>query len=125
VAREANAAELSSALEAVFAEKTADAWEQELGSRGVACVRADRGPVGHFVMHEPFAREAGFVADVEDAEFGPYSRYGATIHLSRDSGEVNASNPAGAQNHAILTDLGYTPEQIEELERSGAVGTHS
>jgi len=121
--RRANAAALGAALETIFAEKTADAWEQELSSRGVACVRADCGPVGQFVLQEPFAREAGFVAEALDAEHGPYARYGPRIQLSRDSGEVWASNVAGAQNLAILSELGYSSGQIEELERAGAVGT--
>ncbi|MCH2170828.1 CoA transferase [Myxococcota bacterium] len=116
-----NSLELATELEALFIEKSADTWEQELLSHGVGCVRADQGPVASFVLDSPFAREAGMVTDVEHPEIGRYPRYGPPVFLSRDCARMDTSHHAGAHNLRLLAELGYDADHIEKLENSGVI----
>ncbi len=121
-ARRAHDADLAKLLAERFAGRGADEWEAELSGRGIGCVRADRGPFARFAFDEPWMRESGFVTEVEDAELGRYTRFGPTVKLSRDSGEVRGPCRAGEQSRAILAELGYDAERIDALAAAGVVG---
>ena len=112
---------LAEKLAAIFAGREADALEADLTKQGIGCVRADRGPFGKFMYEEPSMSENGFVVQVTSEQWGEHRRFGPTVCLSRDAGEVRGSTTAGRQTRAILEELGYAPDAIAELGRRGVV----
>jgi crotonobetainyl-CoA:carnitine CoA-transferase CaiB-like acyl-CoA transferase len=113
-------AALVAALEAVFRTHAADRWERELTGQGVSCVRADIGPFARWGLDEAWVREAGLVCDVEASELGAYPRYGAEVTTERPV-ELRGGFPAGQEIHAILSELGYSSDEVNALLASGVV----
>lgn len=119
--RRRNEAQLAQELAALFSERDADELESELTRQGVGCARADRGPFGTFMYEEPSMTEQGFVVKVQSELWGEHRRFGPSVNLSRDSGEVRGSGTAGRETRQILRELGYTYAAIADLGRRGVV----
>ena len=87
---------------------------------GVACVEAFESSHSEFTCTDPVLRETGLVVEVEHPRFGSILRAGPPVALSETTGRVAPGCLLGQHTDAILTELGYTPEQIRELEAVGA-----
>jgi crotonobetainyl-CoA:carnitine CoA-transferase CaiB-like acyl-CoA transferase len=122
-ARVQHDAALAQALERVFSERGADAWEQDLTARGVACVRADEGPPARWVYESPYAEELGWTAQVDEADsaFGAYRRYGRLVTLERDAGPLLGAFRTGEHTRALLGELGYADDEVASLFERGVV----
>ena len=119
-----NRGELASILEREFKQRSAAEWEKHLTSRGIACVRAD-GP-GHkrFLHEDPHTTEIGFMVPASPvgalSSEGTYWRHAPVLDFSETPCESGkAYTPLGEHTRAILTELGYTKEDVEELAGSG------
>ena len=115
--REREAEALASLLGAAFAARAADEWERELIAAGAPCVRADVRQ-GEFYLDDEHLRANGFAPEAEHALFGRYQRWGPTVTLSRTPGRYGPGVLAGQHSDAILAELGYSAEAIEELRRT-------
>ncbi|MYA18783.1 MAG: CoA transferase [Chloroflexi bacterium] len=115
--REREAEALAALLGEAFAARGADEWERELIAAGAPCVRADV-PQGEFLRDDEHMRANGFAPEVEHAVFGRYQRSGPTVTLSRTPGRYGPGVLAGQHSDAILAELGYSAEAIEELRRT-------
>ena len=71
-------------------------------------------------LAHPHLRERGTVATVNDAILGRFDVPGFPLHFSSFPEPAGGSAPMlGEHNRQVLTDyLGYTREQVEELERA-------
>ncbi|HEU4437949.1 MAG TPA: CoA transferase, partial [Methylomirabilota bacterium] len=68
------------------------------------------------VMNDPQTAERGIVQRVTHPRLGEIPVVGTPLHFSRMSPGVRRAAPLrGEHTDAVLTDLGYTPEQIEGL----------
>jgi crotonobetainyl-CoA:carnitine CoA-transferase CaiB-like acyl-CoA transferase len=112
--READRA-LAGALEALFATRPATEWEALLVPAGVACVAAYEGSHSQFTCTDPVVRDTGLVVDVVHPRFGPILRAAPPVALSETPGRVAPSCLLGEHTEALLTELGYTAEQIDDL----------
>ena len=119
-ARGRNAGELAKQLAEILAAREADALERELTSRGVACVRADRGAYPQWLFEQEWARKLGYVVDVEESAFGPYRRYGAGVSCERPA-RPGGGYRAGEHTRKILAEIGYAPGAVEALLERGVV----
>lgn len=72
---------------------------------------------------EPSLRETGTIVEVDHPARGKYLTVGCPIKLSDSPAEVIRSPLLGEHTTEILTDvLGYTKEEVREIQYSGAVG---
>jgi crotonobetainyl-CoA:carnitine CoA-transferase CaiB-like acyl-CoA transferase len=114
---EAALPEMHAFFEARFAEKTRDAWFEELRPLAV-CVA----PV--LDVEEAFASEharvRGLVAEVEGADGRPLRVLGVPIKLSATPGRVERRPPRfGEHTDEVLRELDLGPAEIAELRAKG------
>ncbi|MEO8691863.1 MAG: CoA transferase [Acidimicrobiales bacterium] len=112
--RRAHDAELAARLAAIFAELHADQVEASAMAAGVGCVRADRNGFGEFQLAEINAGRYALAREVDDLNGGRRWRPAATIEM-HGVDEVGPACKAGQHTVAILAELGYSPEAIDDL----------
>lgn len=68
------------------------------------------------ILHDPQARENGYVLTVDDPRRGPVKIVGCPIQLSETPATVKCPAPElGQHTEEVLLEIGYTWEQIKEL----------
>ncbi|MDR1731604.1 MAG: CoA transferase [Synergistaceae bacterium] len=110
---------LKNLLESTFREHTLNEWLQKLEGRET-CIT----PIKNLdeVFEDPHVVENELVVDVEDAELGRYRQLGQPIKLSETPGRLETTAPKlGEHNEKILTELGYTKEEIASFSRNGII----
>ncbi|MFE0019479.1 formyl-CoA transferase [Amycolatopsis sp. NPDC059021] len=65
--------------------------------------------------------ELGTVVEVPHPERGTYKTVGCPLKLSDSPVEIGRSPLLGEHNDQILGELGYSPEQLEELRTAGVI----
>jgi len=118
--RAANAEALTRALAAVLLTRSADAWENALTSRGVACVRADVGPCSRWLFEQAWAHEQRQVVSTPGSESKRYLRYGAPVVNDRPV-ELGGAIETGEHTRALLLEIGFPSDEIERLILDGVV----
>jgi crotonobetainyl-CoA:carnitine CoA-transferase CaiB-like acyl-CoA transferase len=113
---EARLAEMHAFFEARFAEKTRDAWFEELRPHAV-CVAPVLDVAEAFESEH--ARARGLVAEVE-VDGRPQKLLGVPIKLSETPGRVERRPPRfGEHTDAVLRELGLSDAEIAELRAKG------
>jgi crotonobetainyl-CoA:carnitine CoA-transferase CaiB-like acyl-CoA transferase len=120
-ARAANDAELAAALASRFAEKPGAEWEAMLTDADVGCVNANLD--GHPVTNsfDPALREAGLTVTYDHPAFGEMVRAAPPVTFSDTPGRVAPPCARGQHNRAILTELGYSDDDITGFEKDEVV----
>lgn len=112
--------EIMSVLRPRFKEKTTDEWATVLDQYGFP-----NGPLNHVsdVVEHPQAREAGYVVEYEDDEFGEALLHGHPLHVSGADREIRSSPPRlGQHTDEVLADrLDLSRQEIERLREEGAI----
>ncbi|QWF85415.1 formyl-CoA transferase [Amycolatopsis sp. CA-230715] len=95
-------------------------WEvmEALNARDIPC-----GPIlstKELIEDETLA-ELGSVVEVPHPERGSFKTVGCPLKLSDSPVEVERSPLLGEHNDEVLGDLGYTPEQLENLRAAGVI----
>jgi crotonobetainyl-CoA:carnitine CoA-transferase CaiB-like acyl-CoA transferase len=121
--RLANDESLVAALTDRLAGSSADDLEARLTDVGVSCVRAFDGSHSMFTISDPVMRETGLTAEVDHPKFGPIIRHGLPAQFSDTPGRLAPGCLIGQHTEVILTELGYTGEEIEALVRDQVVFT--
>lgn len=110
---------LRAELGAIFRTRTRAEWFELLGGAdvGVGKVLAlDE------VFSDPQARSRGMVLELDHPKFGKVRQVGFGIKFSETPMRVrNLPRPAGADTEEILTEAGFTPEEIADFRRRGAI----
>ncbi|MER5628402.1 CoA transferase [Streptosporangium sp. NPDC002544] len=119
--RSANDDALIGELETVFRGRDAEEWESDLAPRGIACVAVFEDTNSAFTNTDPVLKETGLVAEVDHPLFGRILRHGLPVRLSETPGRLAGGCLVGQHTRAVLTELGYTAEQIAALEAKEAV----
>jgi crotonobetainyl-CoA:carnitine CoA-transferase CaiB-like acyl-CoA transferase len=117
-ARRAHDADLASELGAVFATRSAAAWETLLTAHDLGCVRADQDTAA-FWDGDEHAWQNGFVREADHLQWGSYWRHGPTVSFSATPGRYGAGVLAGQHSAQLLRELGYTADEITALETAG------
>ncbi|MEV0563796.1 CoA transferase [Dactylosporangium sp. NPDC050588] len=74
------------------------------------------------IAHDPHIRETEMITQVEDPELGPMLMHNVMWRMSHTPGRIRfTGRPKGADTEEVLTELGYTQEEIAELNAAGAV----
>jgi crotonobetainyl-CoA:carnitine CoA-transferase CaiB-like acyl-CoA transferase len=111
----ADDAALVTALQDIFATRDATEWEAMLVPAGVACVAAFGASHSEFTCTDPVLRETGLVVEVEHPKFGAILRAAPPVTFSETPGRVAPSCLLGEHTEAILSELGYASDQIDDL----------
>ena len=105
-------------LSARFAELTTAEWLDLL--RGVVPIAPVRSLSQALDVDE--LQERGMLAEYEDETFGRVRSVGMPLHVSGFQPEYRPGPGIGADQDAILADLGYSPDAVEQLRATGAFG---
>jgi len=102
-----------------FREKSIAEWETELGDMDICW-----GKVQNLdeMLQDPLFREREMVVDIPDRFGVTHPALGIPVRLSETPGSIR--KPAvgfGDSTASILQELGYTSEQIDEFQKSGAI----
>jgi crotonobetainyl-CoA:carnitine CoA-transferase CaiB-like acyl-CoA transferase len=108
--------ELIALLEARLMDRNASDWEADLNAAGVGCVAAFMGGHAAFNSYDPVLRETGLTVPFEHPLFGPMWRAAPPVTFSETPGRVAPPCMRGEHNHAILSELGYSAEEIKGFE---------
>jgi crotonobetainyl-CoA:carnitine CoA-transferase CaiB-like acyl-CoA transferase len=119
--RAANDADLAAAIGAVLASRPASEWEMTLAAAGVTCVEVSQVPFSEFTISSATMRENGFVAEVSHPLFGSHLRHGPVATLSATPGSPRPGCLVGQHTSAILTEIGYTDDEIRSMDSRGIV----
>jgi crotonobetainyl-CoA:carnitine CoA-transferase CaiB-like acyl-CoA transferase len=111
----------SADLEALFLERDANWFEAALSSRGIACVRADRGVLAQTLMEDPIAEACGLVVEADSRAWGQYRRHGPVVAIRGVDNHAGAVS-AGENTDTILMELGYGNDGIGTLRDNAIVG---
>jgi crotonobetainyl-CoA:carnitine CoA-transferase CaiB-like acyl-CoA transferase len=116
---ESDAAELSKKVDAAFAAQPTEHWLTELRAAGIPVAR-----VRHVeeMMFDEHVLAEGLIVDVDHELVGRYRTFGAPIRLSGTPFRAQAPSPLFAQHtRAVLSELGFTDDEITHLSAAGAV----
>ena len=113
---------LTESLASVLAGKPRADWEKLINPTGVS-VMANR-MVADF-QYDADIRKAGLIVSRDHPGYGQADHLGNVAKLSETPMRIGRPTPLlGAETDEILSDAGYTAEQIESLKLAGAVVQH-
>jgi len=119
VDRVAHRDELNDILDDVFVTRTTDEWQHRFQK-----ARALFGPVLTIpeAVEQEQARATGLVTSVEHPKLGPIPTMRPVIELSDTPGAIERHPPLlGEHSVVVLTELGYSGAEIEQLIADGTV----
>ncbi len=109
-------AALVDALSQLFKTRSASDWEDYFAPRDVACVEVASGPFSRSTYADPIMVENEFVTMVDHPIFGSYPRLTPLVRMSLTPGLSRPATVIGQHTEAVLTELGYSRSEIEDLE---------
>ncbi len=113
-------AELHEAICLRLRQRTTDEWSERLTEAGVAC-----GPVLHVdeALTHPATTALGMVQEVDHPAAGRIRMLGFPVQLSATPASTRQAPPLLGQHTAeVLAELGYSRDEIEAMEKQGALG---
>ena len=115
-ARKSHDEELISQLSQLLATRSATEWEALLTVEDVACVRVTEIDKEEFFLDDPHSHDNDLVVETEDESprYGRYVRPGGIVHFSEMLGRFRVAPYAGEHTSAIMKEVGYTDQQIDD-----------
>lgn len=113
---------LADVIGAALASRHTDELEALLTSHGVACVRADQGPLATWLFQQAWAHEHRIATPVAASMVGPYTRYGPIVSTAHPH-TPGGAHAAGTHTRAVLDELGYHADDVDRLLAAGVVAT--
>ena len=113
--RSVHRAALNAAISARTRTASTQTWIERLNEAGVPS-----GPIYRIneVFSDPHVRHLGLAESVASPALGEITLIGQPIRMSRTPSRLATAAPErGEHTHEILTQLGYTAEQIDDLRR--------
>jgi len=120
-ARRDNDTALVEILGSLLAQRPAAEWEAVMTKAGVGCVEADLTGQPVVTSFDPALREAGLTVTYDHPLFGEMVRAAPAVRFSDTPGRVAPPCRRGQHNRAILAEIGYGSDEIDQLETSGVV----
>jgi len=117
--RVAHREELDTLLSEQFARHPVDYWIGKLEAAGIPC-----GPINRpeQILNHPHLAARNMIVSTQHPSAGPVRSLGNPIKMSRTTPRAERPAPLlGEQTEAVLYELGYVSDQIEQLRRVGAV----
>ncbi len=109
---------LTEELHRLFSTKTSMQWQSLFAQSGVGCVAADRFDLSGFFFED--CREGSLtMTQVQHEEYGQYYRHRPMISFSEGEVSPRAGVHAGAHSRSLMSELGYSADEIEILLERG------
>lgn len=103
------------------AARTCDELEQIFNSAGIPCQRA-YGPED--ILNDPQFEARGNLVEWEDQCYGTMKGMGPVNLFKKNPSQIVAAAPCfGEHNRDVLTEFGYTEEEIDKLYAKGEIAT--
>ena len=122
-ARAENDEALVDVLTEVFATDTASSWEDRLLAAGVPGVRADGVDFGSFMLTSEQSRANALSIPAVLPDGREFWRSSGSVEFSDSATVLGSPEPLGTSTRRILAEIGYTDQQIADLDASGV--THA
>ena len=118
-ARSANDRELQDQLSGIFSSQSGKHWTGELEAAGVSIIK---NRVIEDFRDDPSVRKAGLITTREHPGRGRADHLGITARLSATPARLGRPSPVlGADTEEILAEIGYTAQEIRDLESAEIV----
>jgi formyl-CoA transferase len=117
--RHQNRRELIPLIEDVTEKRPARHWVEALTEAGVPC-----GLLQTYdqVFHDPHLTARGFFADAPHSRLGPMKQIGSPMRLSDTPPRMERAGPLlGEHSAQVLSELGYSQEEIRRLATDGVI----
>jgi crotonobetainyl-CoA:carnitine CoA-transferase CaiB-like acyl-CoA transferase len=114
-------AELAAVLDERFASGDAEEWERVLVPKGVTCVAVSTKPLDGLLFSD-LGNELGVVVETTHPTIGDYPRCMPMVRFSRSRGVAGPAPLCGRDTDAVLAELGYSRERIDDLRAAGVLG---
>ncbi len=88
---------------------------------GVGCAEVNDTSQAAVTSTDPALREMGLVVEVEHPTLGTFWRYAPPVALSATPGVASPGCTFAQHTEAVLTELGYDADRLDELVRTGVV----
>ena len=103
------------------AERTCDELEEIFNAAGIPCQRA-YGPED--ILNDPQFEARGNLVEWEDQCYGPMKGMGPVNLFKKNPSQIVAAAPCfGEHNREVLSEFGYTDEEIDKLYAKGEIAT--
>jgi crotonobetainyl-CoA:carnitine CoA-transferase CaiB-like acyl-CoA transferase len=120
--RAANDAALREALETIFRRETARTWAERMDGAKAPCEISDE-TMSQRAQDDPELNRLGLIAHYDHPLVGKFDQVGLYFHLSETPGVLaRAPLVVGDGTREALAELGYSPERIDALIATRAVG---
>ena len=117
--RQANAPQLAQILETIFLRDSSQHWLDLLEGADVPCAPLN---YSRDLFDHPQILQNDLMAEHESADVGPLKQRGMIVKLSETPGKLWRAAPGlGQHTDEILSELGYSSEQIQELRTKRVV----
>ena len=117
-------ADLADVLGEVFAAGNADDFETRLATRGIGCVRADGLQPPAFLLEDEHCGIEELRVPAVHPDWGEYFRNGPMVRFSKGD-EYPGTGAMGGATTALLEEIGYSADKIDELIADGTVGVRT
>ncbi|MBO6756683.1 MAG: CoA transferase [Roseibium sp.] len=118
-ARSENRDALGGEIEAITVTRTTSEWVEEMNKAGVPA--GEINDIGQ-VFSNPQVQHLGLAKPVKSHERGDTQLVGQPLHMSRTPSRIAAPPPlAGEHSTEILSELGYSSEDIAAMKQAGAI----
>ena len=116
-----NADALSQVLANVFATRSKRDWEPELLGADVGCMVVETDMVEAIISGELGAAH-GYLSPTDHPTFGEHDRVAPAVRFSRSATKADGGALAGTATRALMEELGYSAEQIDDLAARNVIG---
>lgn len=110
---------LIEAIEAVTITRATSAWLKALDAAGVPCA-----PIQNYaeVYSDPHLLARGYFWDAPHPKVGPVRQLGSPMRFSETKVRRDNAGPIlGQDSGAVLTELGFSPREVDDLVASGTI----
>lgn len=120
--RRRNANDLIEALSAIFSTRAAQEWEDLIASEALGCVVAARGPLeSNYCEENKLGRQLEWMTSVMHPILDEVPRLKPLVEFSRSGTVAAGAGLCGQETESVLTELGYTEQQIGDFADKGVI----